>query len=150
MMVEISASVEADAEEIVKHLREADKTGIEMLGLDGTTALKAEIKNANCCFTGRVDGEVAVIWGVTSATLLSDSGFVWMVTSKQADKVPFIFARRSQLELQKTLQLIPRLYGTCFAYNKRSLRWLTWLGAEIGKLNYHKGIAQYPFTFRRV
>lgn len=150
MIVELGPTVLEDAEALMKNLREEDAYGIELLGINGLETLRREISRSNCCFTGRVDGEVAVVWGITSATLLSDAGCVWMLTNKKADEVPFIFARRSQLELRKALELIPTLYGVCFAYNKRSLRWLKWLGAEIGNLRYHKGIAQYPFTIRRV
>ena len=90
-----------------------------------------------------------MVWGVTCPTLLSGSGYVWMVTSTAADKAPFIFARRSRRELDKVLERTPTLAGVCFAYNKRSLRWLRWLNAEIGNLTYFKGVAGYPFVFRR-
>jgi len=149
MEVEIRPARQEDAVAIMADLREEDRHGIELLQLDGTEALKAEIERANCSYTGLVDGRIAVIWGVVSPSLLSGVGFLWMVTSKKADEVPFIFARRSQRELERILQTVPVLTGYCFAYNKRSLRWLEWLGAKIGGLKISKGIAQYPFEFRR-
>jgi len=150
MRVDLVPAELRDAEEIMKNLRDEDARGIELLQLNGEAALKIEIERATCCYTGKIDGEVAVIWGVTSATLLSGIGFVWMVTSKAADKAPFIFARRSQREIEAVLKRTPVLTGTCFAYNRRSLRWLRWLGAEIGMLKHHQGVACYPFTFRRI
>jgi len=145
MKVEIRPARQEDAVRIMFDLRDEDRHGIELLQLDGTEALKAEIERANCSYTGLVDGEIAVIWGVALPSLLSGIGFLWMVTSKKADEVPFIFARR----LERILQVVPVLTGYCFAYNRRSLRWLEWLGAKIGRLKVSKGIAQYPFEFRR-
>jgi hypothetical protein len=149
MKVEIRPALEEDAATIMQELREIDRESIELLGVSGKPALEQEIVRANRAFTGLVDGKIAVVWGVTSPSLLSNTGFAWMVTSKHADSVPFIFARHSKLELDRLLVDIPVILGNCFAANTRSLKWLRWLGADIAGLKVLKGIPLYPFEFRR-
>jgi hypothetical protein len=149
MTVSIRHADPYDALVIANNLREEDKRGMEMLGVNCEVELAEEILNSNCAFTGIVDGEIAIVWGITTPTLLSGSGYIWAVTTNAVDKCSFVFARRSRLEIEAALERVPLLSGLCFAYNKRSLRWLNWLKADIGALTHFKDVPAYPFVFRR-
>lgn len=81
-------------------------------------------------WVGRVDGELACIWGLIPPTLLSQQAYLWLYTTKIVEKHQFLFVRHSQRRMEEMLDEYPLIVGNCDANEKRSVRWLKWLGAE--------------------
>ena len=92
---------------------------------------------------GLVDGRVACVWGLIPPTLLSDSAYLWLLTTDIVVEHKFLFVRNAQIYVEDMLKRYPILYGG--VGDPRAVRWLKWLGAEIG----HPIRGQVPFVIRR-
>lgn len=96
-----------------------------------------------------LDGKLVCVWGIVPTTLTSLAGLVWMVTTKEADECPLIFARHSKMELDRIMQKYTMLHGVVKPSYARSIRWLRWLGFEILPSERMHGERVYPFVRRQ-
>lgn len=94
---------------------------------------------------GSVDGKLACVWGVILPTLLSDQVYLWMYSNELVDQHQFVFVRHSQRVCEELLKRYQAIVGHVRADAPRSIRWLKWLGAELGQLD---GI-KIPFRIRK-
>ena len=78
---------------------------------------------------GLVDGRVACVWGLIPPTLLSESAYLWLLTTDIVAEHKFLFVRNAQIYVGDMLKRYPTLYGD--VGDPRAIRWLRWLGAEI-------------------
>ena len=94
---------------------------------------------------GFVDGTVACVWGLIPPTIMSDSAYLWLLTTDIVAEHKFLFIRHSQVQIEDALELYPTIIGDCEVGNAQAFRWLRWLGAEfaepIGK--------RVPFVIRK-
>ena len=66
--------------------------------------------------------------GLIPKTLISDSAYVWMITTEFGEDHGLIIARYSRGFIDVALEKYRQLFGHCF--NDRSARWLRRLGVE--------------------
>lgn len=84
---------------------------------------------ASCfAFAGFIDGEVACVWGVRTSSLLNNSGYIWLLTTKLVEDHPFVFVRHSQRVLKELSLNFSTLCGYVLTDFSVSIKWLTWLG----------------------
>ena len=102
-------------------------------------ALDERVQESRHCFVGRANGELAVLWGVLMPSLLTGIGVIWAVTTTVADEHPFVFARHSKLAVDEIKQHYTELKGLVDPRYKRSIRWLKWLGFEVGPITSFQG-----------
>lgn len=91
------------------------------------------IAATSCAWVGLVDRKIACMWGVIPPTLLSDQCYLWLSTTEVLKGNEFIFIRRSQRVVEDILSEYPEIIGHVIADQDRSVRWLKWLGAELGE-----------------
>lgn len=84
-------------------------------------------------YQGKIDGELACIWGLVPPTIMSNQAYIWLYTTEVADEHTFILVRYSQHMIEKMLEEFEALTGHCKAGDDRAIRWMKWLGAEFGK-----------------
>lgn len=130
MKAMVEVTTEESARRAASRLRDIDRESIESFGLNPADSIVNNVANSHYCLTGTVAGEVVCVWGVMATSLMSDKGLLWMVTTKDLDNNAFVFIRKSQIELEKIFKLYEELYGFVAVENKRSKRWLTWMGFE--------------------
>lgn len=94
---------------------------------------KRSISSTTKLWIGFVDERPICIYGLTPPTLCSDSGYLWLHTTKDFENHVFIFVRHSQLVVQKMLEIYPKIIGHAEVDGDKSIRWLKWLGAEFGE-----------------
>lgn len=96
-------------------------------------------------WVGFVDDKPICIYGLTPPTLCSDSGYLWLHTTKEFTNHVFIFVRHSQIVIEQMLAMYPKIVGHAEVGADKSIRWLKWLGAEfdepVGRL--------IPFVIQR-
>jgi hypothetical protein len=76
------------------------------------------------------DGTVVCVWGLIPPTVLSDSAYLWLITTDLVAENKFIFVRHSQRYIEEALAIYPTIVGEVFVDNHPAQRWLRWLGAE--------------------
>lgn len=88
--------------------------------------------STSAVWQGYVDGALVCVWGLMPPTLLSDRAYLWLWTCEKLKGHEFTFIRHSQIAVEEMLKLYPFVYGHTDVTQKRSIRWLQWLGAEFG------------------
>lgn len=80
-------------------------------------------------WTARVDGELGAIWGAVPPTMLSDTAYLWLLTTAAAKGHEFLLARYSKIWIERLQVLYPNICGHCF--DLKAQRWLKWLGGTV-------------------
>lgn len=83
---------------------------------------------------GYVNGQCACVWGLIPPTLLSNSAYLWLLTTDIVEQHKFLFVRHSQRWMEDILQVYPIIVGDWIPGDPRAKRWLEWLGASFGPL----------------
>ena len=95
-------------------------------------------------YYGEVDGKVACVWGLIPPSLLSDSAYLWLLTTDIVAENKFLFVRHSQRYVEEMLKEYPLIIGDCMLDNPQAVRWLRWLGAH-----FHDPVDnRLPFSIR--
>ncbi len=112
-------------------LREADRR--EVWAASRHTpyeALALSLKASNKAWTGLVDGQPALMWGVARAgSILCPVGRPWLLASDAIEGVARLeFIRRSREFVGEMRAEFPVLENYVHAANRLSIRWLKWCG----------------------
>jgi hypothetical protein len=129
-------------------LRMRLEEGIERVGLDKEKIIRGAVKDASYTFTAMIDNEPACMWGIYQQTMLSDTAYMWLITTPLIEKHQFVFARRSQIYLQGLKQHFNVIQGHVDARFSRSIRWLRWLGFRVYP-DMNDGTFRRPFELRQ-
>lgn len=122
----------------------------EVLSLvDPDGAIHGAVDRADFAWAGEADGEMVALWGVQSESLLSRRGYCWLLTTPAVEDHLFTFVRYSRIELARIEGSYDLLYGFVDAANRKSMRWLEWLGFTLGPLERRdNGFAFHRFEKR--
>lgn len=124
------AIVEAKAEDFVGlRLRDEDQYELNCLGLDPVEALRVSLA-AGQAWVWK-PSEVACAWGVVRGAGIEPSS-LWLLTTPLIDQHKIHFARRSREIIAGILAEEGCIDGYVLVRNKRSVRWLAWLGFSFG------------------
>ena len=93
---------------------------------------------------GLLDGEIACAWGLIPPTLLSDTAYLWLLTTDIIAEHKFLFVRHSQRYIESALKAYPTIIGDVIGHNPSARRWLQWLGAEFAPMV----MGRTPFTIK--
>ena len=104
----------------------------EQLGLscDQRVLLNRAVLVSSQTWVGYVDGAPACMWGLVPASLLSDTAYLWLVTTDLVEEHQFLFVRHSQIEIKRMLSVYKTICGHCDQQHPRSVRWIKWLGGK--------------------
>lgn len=95
-------------------------------------------------WAGLVGDEVACIFGVRGASMLSETGYPWLIGTNLIEQHAKAFLRRNRAIVQIMLDTYPHLTNYVDARNGAAIQWLKWLGfAMLPAMPY--GAAQLPF-----
>lgn len=104
-----------------------------------------KVLSRSLIYSAYLDGVVAAAWGLIPPTLLSESAYVWLLTTPLAERHKFLLVRYSQLFVEEMLKKFPELVGDVILPNDRAIRWIKWLGGEFRE---PQG-SRLPFIIRR-
>lgn len=93
---------------------------------------------------GLLNGKVACAWGLIPPTLLSDTAYLWLLTTDIVVEHKFLFIRHSQRYIEEALKKYPTIIGDVIGDNRSAMRWLQWLGAEFAP----QVLGRTPFTIQ--
>jgi hypothetical protein len=118
-------------------------------GLDIEAALLRELDHSATSWAWIVDGEVACLFGVVlGPSLMEFAAYPWMISTHLVEKHASAFARACRRLLPELLERHGRLSGMVDVRHTLSVRWLWWLGADIGEAQPWgvAGTLFHPFT----
>lgn len=135
MNVEIEASAPVDLSGLISRTAYANVFGSE-------GKLEQWIQDSTTVWAGKVRGEIVCVWGVRAPTLLSDTAYLWLLTTDDLAEYKFLFIRHSQLAIKVLLEEYRVIKGHYKSGDPRARRWLEWLGAR-----FDEPVNDiYPFT----
>jgi len=144
-MVAIVTATQAHVEQMLPHVRQADRDeAMAAYGWPAESMLGAAVKNSDIAWAGLVDDQVACLFGVQGATILSEVGFPWLIGTDLVDAHAKAFLRRNRKMVDVMLDRYPLLENYVDVRNTRSIAWLKWLGFEMGEPQPY-GVYRMPF-----
>lgn len=130
---------------IAERVRTADKAEIyAACGLPPYEALVRSWAVSDHSWTGFLDGVPAAMFGVTQASLVTGTGKPWLIGTDLLDKSPLTFLKECRPFMPEIERRYARLENYVDARNSRAIRWLKWLGFEMGQAEPY-GFQKLPF-----
>lgn len=128
--VEIAPPQPGDAEELAANLRDQDRAELAATGVtDEVEACAMSVRVSKLCWTARVDGELACIFGVAPVgSVLEPRGVVWMLGTPLVPKHRRILARLAPKYIRQMLEAYPHLINQVHAKNTVATVWLRKMG----------------------
>ena len=119
-----------DADYVNSRLREADKKEIIASGSVVKGAVWESVCLSEYAWTGLIDGEPAMVFGIDHGTL-SPEAEIWALGTDKCTAVPREMLYYGRQKIAELLEYWPVLTNYCHADNALALRWLKHLGFEI-------------------
>lgn len=126
-MIEIVEAQPWHAIALCEDLREREA----LAGLE-PRALVQEVARSCVAWAGLNDGHVAALWGAKVDGLLSDEAYIWLACGREMEKNPITFLRHSRRAITDLRHYFRCLHGLVLTEFGCSVRWLEWLGFEVG------------------
>lgn len=131
MAVEIVPATIEHARAIV--LRPGDARELAALGQTTAEAFAFSTARPIWAETYLIDGEVAAMVGLSvHLSLLGDRGEPWLLTGLPVDRHPKLFLRETRAGVARMREQFPVLANWVHAEYHQAIRWLRWLGFDIG------------------
>lgn len=114
---------------IAARMRAADRT--EVMASSGSTphrALMFSLEHSDMAFTGMIDGQPEVMFGVCTLNVLTAKGAPWLLGTDAVVTHQRQFLRRSLWWKEKLFERYEVLTNFVHDDNAASKRWLKWLG----------------------
>ncbi len=96
-------------------------------------ALTGYMTMSDKCYVGVIDDLIVCVWGVMRQSLLSDRGYLWLITTEAAEEHKFLLIRYSQRIIENLLKRYRVLTGECAISDSRARKWMRFLGAEFSQ-----------------
>jgi hypothetical protein len=144
---EIVPATHAHAVELAATMRRADVEELAALGYAPLPAIEVSMVTSRDVWAGKADGRVMCIFGVSTATVLSDEAFPWLLTAQDMPRHAKIFLRLNRDYIAAIKTQYRLLWGLVCETNTTSIRWLSWLGFSVepeairltpGKPGFHR------------
>lgn len=142
---EIVPATLAHAEAMAPHLRQADRDEIWAASMSlPADSLRNGVMASRDAWAGLIDGEVACLFGVAPQSLMTGSGYAWMLATPLIERHQLLFLRRCRPMVAEMLCGFNYLHNYVDARNAKAIRWLRWLGFTIHDPAPH-GVLGLPF-----
>lgn len=150
--IEIRDATAIDALKLSKVLRPADRAEIAALGhSDAYKAMCQGISRSTQAKAVYIQGEIAIIFGLSPVSALGGVALVWALASPLVEKHLRPMLVLGAVVLTAMLELFPVLRNVVDARNTRAIRWLRHMGAEFFEPVQvpPEGFTFIPFTIRK-
>lgn len=144
MNVEIIPAQQSHIRDILTCLRAREQ---EVYSADDAIAhLQRALDYCAEAWSGYIDGQIVCMWGIDRGSMLTNAAYVWLVTAQGINEHPFTFVRHSQIRLEELKRRYSFIHGVVQADNVQSVRWLRWLGFQLGDVEFVSGYALRKFS----
>jgi hypothetical protein len=144
MKVRIEPATNLDLEEIISRTEAKDNPAACQI-------FRRYLEASVVAWAGYADNQIACVWGVVAPTVLSDAGYLWLLTTDLVDEHKLSFIRHSQIAVAKILKEFPLIHGHVIHGQGHSYKWLKWLGVKFkqGVVASDGKTKLIPFELRR-
>lgn len=132
-MITRRSATEEDARELAPLLRVEDRLEVLALGLDPFEGLLRSLAGAQEAWTYRSEGQLVCMAGVTPLSLIGRTGVPWLLGSDLVVRHRRSFMVETRRVVARWLTRFDALTNIVDARYEEAIRWLGWLGFEIGE-----------------
>ncbi len=121
-----------DVEHIIANIRDEDVA--EIAALDGGNVRDALNETPDMdknAFVWEREGKVHAIFGVNPVPDMDKVGVIWMLATKTFDDHFMAFAAACKVVVEHMIENYEYLFNYVYVDNKKSIRWLKWLGFDV-------------------
>lgn len=133
---------------IARLMREADRNEVAALGRDPFGALTLSLRKSKRAWTIIADGQPIGMFGVGDVNILAEVGSPWMLGTPEIERHVMTFLRNCPYWVGQLLEGYTVLRNCVDDRNRLSIRWLKWLGFEVGERVVFKGHLFRMFEMR--
>lgn len=98
------------------------------------TVTNKYIQMSERAYAGYVEGKIVCLWGVIRPSILSNRGYMWLLTTEEAEEHKFMLLRLSQRIIEDLATQYAVLCGECLVGDHKARKWMTLLGAKFGEV----------------
>lgn len=123
---------QADVQYMIENIRQEDI--VEMEALDGTDVQQALSETPDLdqnAYVWEKDGKVMCMFGVNPLKEHDGVGVIWMLATEFFDEHFMIFAHGCKDVVKDMIDKYEYVFNYVYCENKKSIRWLKWLGFDI-------------------
>lgn len=131
-MITMLPATEEDARELAPLLRVEDRLEVLALGLDPIEGLLQSLAGAQESWTYRAEGQIVCMAGITPLSLIGRTGVPWLLGSELVIRHRRSFMVETRRAVARWLTHFDVLTNIVDARYDAAIRWLGWLGFEIG------------------
>ncbi len=122
------------AELLAPLMRAEDVAELRAGGLTPLEGLLQSIEGSDVAQAVMVGGQVGAMFGVGPLAGVNERvGQVWFLTGRLMSKHPAAFVRLARPAIASMLELYPVLFNVIDARYAAAVRWVKWLGFEVGE-----------------
>lgn len=123
------------AKELEENIREIDKMEMEGMGLSTMRGVEVSIYDTSPVYVARSDeGKLIACWGLQVLIGKHKNTYlIWALGTDEITRYKKAFIKESKALLNRWVELYGELVNTVACFNKDSIKWLKWLGAEFSE-----------------
>jgi hypothetical protein len=146
LKVEIIPAKREHIAHIASNVRETDRRELyDYVMMTPQEALERSFVSSRMAWTGLIDGVPCVMFGVVSASFLSETGRPWMIATSQIENYQLTFLRRCKPVVKKMTLCYQRLENYVAEYNTKAIAWLKWMSFKFDKEPVKMGLFNKDF-----
>lgn len=127
-------TTEEDCEAMLRDIREFSREDLLVTAGDSAEGIRSAIAGSRDVFSAFIDGKLGLIYGIRIINILSGHVYLWMMTTKLADEYWVTFTRAACIYTFDLLKQYDQITSICPMKNKRSEKWLKFIGFEPGPI----------------
>lgn len=132
---------------VASRVRESDRDEIWAAARIGPyEAMTKGVLYSSRAWAGIINGDTVCVFGVCPESIVSTTGTPWMIGTDLIERHQFAFVRHCRPRVREMLTMYDRLVNYVDDRNRLAIRWLRWLGFEIGSPQPY---GYYGLPFRR-
>lgn len=124
---------------IARNMRPADEAEVRALGRSPFAAMVVSLRRSQRAWTIIADGKAVGMFGVGDVNILAGVGSPWMLGTPALERHATIFLRNCNYWVRQLLDGYTVLRNCVDDRNTLSIRWLKWLGFQVGEPVAFKG-----------
>lgn len=123
--------------ELLENLRQIDKQEIEGLGISSKKGVEVSIYETSPVFYARSveDNKLLMCWGL-QILINKEHGntyLIWALGTNELKRKKKSFIKESKQIIKRWIEIYGELTNTVAVFNRDSIRWLKWLGADFSE-----------------
>lgn len=131
-MIEVVPATARHVNRIAKGMAAIDAKECRTMGHSPKEALRLGLRQSTVAGTVMLDGQPIAMFGVVTSSLITGAGRVWLLMTDEAraqSKALVVLGRKITEALHNEFDI---LHNHVHADNRRAVRWLRFLGYEVG------------------